>query len=57
MKNFDLVVLAPQVNTYLADIKKDAEQIGVKVIATKGAEYIKLTRDPRGAVDFVLAQI
>lgn len=57
MKNFDLVVLAPQVNTYLADIKKDAEKIGVKVIATKGAEYIKLTRDPRGAVDFVLAQI
>ncbi|MDA9471894.1 PTS system, lactose-specific IIB component [Enterococcus sp. 5H] len=57
MKNFDLVVLAPQVNTYLDDIQKDADKIGVKVVATKGAEYIKLTRDPKGAVDFVLSQI
>lgn len=57
MKNFDLIVLAPQVNSYLADIQKDAEKVGVKVVATKGAEYIKLTRDPKGAVDFVLAEI
>lgn len=57
MKNFDLIVLAPQVNSYLADIQKDAEKLGVKVVATKGAEYIKLTRDPKGAVDFVLAEI
>ncbi|WP_067843451.1 PTS lactose transporter subunit IIBC [Amphibacillus sediminis] len=57
MKNFDLVVLAPQVNSYLEDIKKDAEKVGVKVVATKGAEYINLTRDPKGAIDFVLAQI
>lgn len=56
MKNFDLIVLAPQVNSYLADIQKDAEKVGVKVVATKGAEYIKLTRDPKGAVEFTLAQ-
>lgn len=57
MKNFDLIVLAPQVNSYLSDITKDAEKVGVKVVATKGAEYIKLTRDPKGAVDFVLGAI
>ncbi|MGL9817398.1 MULTISPECIES: PTS lactose transporter subunit IIBC [Enterococcus] len=57
MKNFDLIVLAPQVNSYLSDIQKDADKVGVKVVATKGAEYIKLTRDPKGAVDFVLAEI
>lgn len=57
MKNFDLIVLAPQVNSYLSDIQKDADDLGVKVIATKGAEYIKLTRDPKGAVDFVLAEV
>lgn len=57
MKNFDLVILAPQVNSYLADIQQDAGKVGVKVIATKGAEYIKLTRDPKGAVEFVLGQI
>lgn len=57
MKDFDLVVLAPQVNSYLSDIQIDAEKLGVKVVATKGTEYIKLTRDPKMAVDFVLAQI
>lgn len=57
MKNFDLVVLAPQVNAYLSDIQKDADKLGIKVVATKGAEYIKLTNDPKGAVDFVLGQI
>lgn len=56
MKNFDLIVLAPQVNSYLSDITKDADKLGVKVVATKGAEYIKLTRDPRGAIEFVLSE-
>lgn len=56
MKNFDLIVLAPQVNSYLEDIQKDADKLGVKVVATKGAEYIKLTRDPKGAIEFVLKQ-
>ncbi|NTP92374.1 hypothetical protein HQ852_11865 [Enterococcus faecium] len=48
--------LAPQVNSYLDDLRKDADKLGIKVIATKGAEYINLTRDPKGAVDFVLKQ-
>lgn len=56
MKNFDLIVLAPQVNSYLSDITKDADKLGVKVVATKGAEYIKLTRDPKGAIEFVLSE-
>lgn len=57
MKNFDLIILAPQVNSYLEDIQKDADKLGVKVVATKGAEYIKLTKDPKGAIDFVMGQI
>ena len=57
MKNFDLIVLAPQVNSYLGDIQKDADKVGVKVIATKGAEYINLTRDPKGAIDFVVGHL
>lgn len=57
MKNFDLVILAPQVNAYLDDIKKDADKLGVKVVATKGAQYINLTKDPKGAVDFVLGEM
>ncbi|MGO3838759.1 MAG: PTS lactose transporter subunit IIBC [Vagococcus sp.] len=54
MKNFDLIVLAPQVNSYLEDITKDAEKLDVKVVATKGAEYISLTRNPEKAVKFIL---
>ena len=57
MKNFDLVILAPQVNAYLEDIRKDADKLGVKVVATKGAEYISLTNNPKGAIDFVLSAI
>ncbi|EMG24361.1 PTS lactose transporter subunit IIBC [Streptococcus parauberis] len=55
MKNFDMIVLAPQVNSFYEDIKKDTDALGIKLAATKGAEYIKLTRDPKGAVDFVMS--
>lgn len=55
MKDFDLVVLAPQVNSFYEDIKKDTDVLGIKLAATKGAEYIKLTRDPRGAIAFVMS--
>ncbi|HEL1562546.1 TPA: PTS lactose transporter subunit IIBC [Streptococcus suis] len=55
MKDFDMIVLAPQVNSFYEDIKKDTDALGIKLAATKGAEYIKLTRDPEGAVAFVLS--
>src|SRR5699024_2140554 len=57
MKNYDLIILAPQVNSYLSYITKDADKLGVKVFSTKGDEYIKLTRNPKGAIDFVLAAL
>ncbi|MGX7303999.1 lactose/cellobiose PTS transporter subunit IIB [Enterococcus columbae] len=56
MQDYDMVVLAPQVNSYYEDIKTDTDRLGIKLIATKGAEYIGLTRDPKAAIDFVLAQ-
>lgn len=39
MKYYDMVILAPQVKTYYNDIKKDTEKLGIKLIATEGAEY------------------
>lgn len=57
MKNFDLIILAPQVGSYYEDIKKDTDRLGIKLVATKGAEYIGLTRAPKKAVDFVLSQV
>jgi PTS system lactose-specific IIC component len=56
MENFDMIVLAPQVNSHYEDIKEDTDRLGIKLVGTKGAEYIQLTRDSRKAVDFVLGQ-
>lgn len=56
MQDFDMIVLAPQVNSYYDDIKEDTDRLGIKLVATKGAEYIGLTRDPEKAVKFVLDQ-
>ncbi|OEC74924.1 PTS lactose transporter subunit IIBC [Streptococcus pneumoniae] len=57
MKYYDMVILAPQVKTYYNDIKKDTEKLGIKLIATEGAEYINLTRNPEKADQFVLEKL
>ena len=57
MKDFDVLILAPQVASYYEDVKKDTDRLGIKLIATKGAEYIGLTRNPQKAVEFVMNQI
>lgn len=56
MENFDMIILAPQVNSYYDDIKEDTDRLNIKLVATKGAEYIGLTRDSQKAVKFVLDQ-
>lgn len=56
MKNFDVIVLSPQVQSHLDEVKIDAAKYGIKVVATKGAQYISLTRDPKGAVAFIVSQ-
>lgn len=56
LKDFQLVILAPQVASNYEDIKQDTDRLGVKLVKTQGGEYIKLTRDGQGALDFVQAQ-
>ncbi|MBF0779737.1 MULTISPECIES: lactose-specific PTS transporter subunit EIIC [unclassified Granulicatella] len=51
--DYDLVVLAPQVASNYEDIKQDTERLGIKLAKTEGAQYIKLTRDGKGALEFV----
>ena len=53
MGDYDLVILAPQVASYYEDLKKDADRMGVKCIACEGKQYIDLTRNPKGALEFV----
>ncbi|MDO5088842.1 MAG: lactose-specific PTS transporter subunit EIIC [Leptotrichiaceae bacterium] len=56
MKDYDLIILAPQVASNYEDIKQDTDKLGIKLIKTQGAEYIQLTRDPKGSLDFVMKQ-
>ncbi len=53
MPDYDLVVLAPQVASYLPDLEKDAARMGVAVAACGGKEYIDLTRDGEKSLRFV----
>ncbi|WP_338596467.1 lactose-specific PTS transporter subunit EIIC [Clostridium baratii] len=54
LKDFDLVILAPQVASNYEDLKKDTDKLGVKAVAVEGKKYIELTRNPDKALDFVL---
>ena len=56
MKDYDLVILAPQVASNYEDIKQDTDRLGVKLAKTQGGQYIKLTRDGQGALAFVQEQ-
>ncbi|OUL07936.1 PTS lactose transporter subunit IIBC [Sedimentibacter sp. SX930] len=56
MKDYDLVILAPQVASNYEDIKQDTDRLGVKLVKTQGGQYIKLTRDGQGALAFVQEQ-
>ncbi|EHD0645494.1 PTS lactose transporter subunit IIBC [Staphylococcus pseudintermedius] len=53
MKDFDLVILAPQVASNYQDIKQDTDRLGIKLVKTQGGEYISLTRDGQAALKFV----
>ena len=56
MKDYDLIILAPQVASNYEDIKKDTDKLGIKLVKTQGAQYIGLTRDPKGSLEFVKQQ-
>ena len=56
LPEFDLVILAPQVASNYEDMKAETDKLGIKLAKTEGAQYIKLTRDGKGALAFVQAQ-
>ncbi|HHU6750216.1 TPA: lactose-specific PTS transporter subunit EIIC [Staphylococcus pseudintermedius] len=56
MKDFDLIILAPQVASNYQDIKEDTDRLGIKLAKTQGVEYINLTRDGQAALKFVQDQ-
>ena len=52
MKDYQLIILAPQVASNFEDIKQDTDRLGIKLAKTEGAQYIKLTRDGEAALEF-----
>ncbi|HHT7815237.1 TPA: lactose-specific PTS transporter subunit EIIC [Streptococcus suis] len=56
LPEYQLVILAPQVASNYEDIRQETDALGIKLAKTEGAQYIKLTRDGQGALDFVKQQ-
>ncbi|HGR9958514.1 TPA: lactose-specific PTS transporter subunit EIIC [Streptococcus pneumoniae] len=56
LPEFDLIILAPQVASNFEDMKAETDKLGIKLAKTEGAQYIKLTRDGKGALAFVQEQ-
>lgn len=56
LKDYDLVILAPQVATNYEDIKQDTDRLDIKLAKTEGSEYIELTRDGKESLEFVMNQ-
>ena len=57
MPGYDMVVLAPQVKMYYNDMKVETDKLGIKLVSTKGKQYIDLTNDPQAAVQFIADQL
>ena len=55
--DFDLVVLAPQAASYLADLQKDCERVGNKCVACRGKQYIELSQNGDKSLAFVSEQL
>lgn len=54
MKNYDMIILAPQVRSYYKEMKNDADKYGIKLLTTDGMTYIELTNDSDKALKYVL---
>ena len=57
LPDFDLVVLAPQAASYLADLQKDCERVGNKRVACRGKQYIELSQNGDKSLAFVSEQL
>lgn len=54
ISDYDLIILAPQMASMYEELQKDCFSKGTKSATTSGKEYVKLTRDPVGALKFAL---
>ena len=57
LPQYQLVILAPQVASNYEDMKAETDKLGIKLAKTEGGQYIGLTRDGQGALEFVKQQM
>jgi PTS system lactose-specific IIC component len=57
MPETDVVILAPQVSSHLTNMQNEAAQYDAIALGIGGTEYIKYTRDPKSAAEFILRSI
>lgn len=57
LKDFNMVILAPQVATNYEDMKKDTDALNIQLVSVGGADYIKLTRNVDLALKFVYDEL
>lgn len=55
--DYDLIVLAPQMASMFDKLKHDCDEKGVPAATCSGKEYVGLTSNPAGALEFALAHI
>lgn len=53
IKDMDMVILAPQMESMKGNLKKITDKYGVKLVTTTGRQYIELTNNGDMALDFV----
>lgn len=53
LDQYQMVILAPQVASNYADMKEETDKLGIKLVKTEGAQYIQLTRDGKGSLQFI----
>lgn len=57
MDQYNVIVLAPQARMYYDAMKADTDRLGIKLLTTRGKEYIDLTNDPEGAIDWIVQEL
>ena len=56
LPEFDLVILALKFASNFEDMKAETDKLRYQTCKTEGGQYIKLTRDGKGALAFVQEQ-
>ncbi len=53
----DLVILSPQLGSHANNLSKQAQDIGFKLLACRGRDYIDLSKNPANAADIVIREL